>query len=171
MDREPDPEPRQNEVAAPGESSGRRGGWNRHHVFQAVDRIDFSRTPRVVRLYNPSVSGDIAAGFIDREARRFYRDPQGQLPEFNCYVVWAAGELWRPEDFAGLHFGIGDRAYRGIVAANQGVVANLEWQRVDTLTEARSVFLRDLEEHVLHIPGFKPWRVPVGRADRIFVWR
>lgn len=168
---EPDPEPLQNEVAAPGETSGRRGGWNRHHVFLALDLIDFGCTPKVVRLYNPSVSGDVAAGFIDREARRFYKDREGRLPDFGSYVVCAAGELWRPEEIAGLHFGVGDRAYHGIASANQGVTSNLEWQRVDSLTEARSVFLRDLEEHVLKLPGFKPWRVPVGRADHIFVWR
>lgn len=166
---EPDPEPTGLEIAAPGTTNGQTGTWNRNTVLVAVDRIDHSRTPDCVQLANPAVSGDRAAAFIDREIRRFYRDQAGNLPDLRFYVVWASPERHRPEDFAGLHFGVGERARQGIIATNSGRVEGLLWARVCSLESGRAIFLRDLEENVLCIPGFKPWRTPVD--DRIHLWR
>lgn len=168
---EPDPEPIREEVAAPDQSSGTAGGWNRNNVFVAVDHIQWDRTPTCVTLSQPSLSGDRAASFIDREIKRFYKDKEGCFPELNFYAVWAAPERWRPADFAGLHFGVQDRAKSGIIASNCGRADTLEWVQVGSLEEARRVFIQDIDQHVVTIPGFKPYHVPLDRADHIYVWR
>lgn len=171
---EPEPEPLEPEIAAPGERRGQQGRWNRNNIFTPVSRIDHSRTPVCVELANPAVSGDRAAAFVDREIDQFYRNQDSTvpaLPDLAFWVVWAAPERFRPEDYAGLHFGVGNRAYRGIVASNCGRVENLEWRRVTSLSEARRIYIQEIDNHVVRIPGFRPWRPPIGNADRIFLWR
>lgn len=170
---EPESEPSSSttEVAAPGLTEGSSDSWNRNTVFLPVDQIPFGQLATCVQLRRPSIAGDRAAAFIDREIVRFYRHKDGSLPDLRFYVVWGAPERFRPEDYAGLHFGVENRALQGIIASNCGVESNLEWERANSLSEGRRIFIQGIENHDIHIPGFKPWRVPIGHADHIYLWR
>lgn len=162
---EPDPEPdysQRTAVAAPATSGRASGNWLTEHILVPVEDVDHSRTPDFVQLSRPASSGDVAARFVDRRIVRFYREPQGNLPDLRFYAVWLTPRFWHnPQRYSGLHFGVGDRAYRGLIAANQGRYECIRWCRTDSLEEAREVYIREQLRH----------RTLLGYADRIFIWR
>lgn len=139
-----------------------RDNWYTANILVKVADIDHSRTPRVVELTNPAVSGDQAAKFVNRRIVHFYKDSEGNLPDIRFYVVWRTPRVTHnPQRFAGLHFAVGDRAYRGLTSANDGDYRGVQWIRVANLVEARKLFIAECTER----------RVQLGYADRIFIWQ
>lgn len=125
------------------------------------------RLDLVVRVAGRSVW--IVRGFADTAEDRaaelsdFLRDrfPQrrGQ-PDLRFYTVWVLPHYRGTVSLAGIHIGLDDRAYGGILTANNNHFEGLRFRRVSSIVEGRRLFQREADRH----------RVDRRGADSYFLW-
>ena len=64
--------------------------------------------------------------------------------EYRIYVVWRIPLADNPLQFRGLHWGLGIRAYAGILRLNQGTFGGIRWRRCNSLELAERLFREEL---------------------------
>ena len=64
--------------------------------------------------------------------------------EYCIYVVWRVPLADNPLQFRGLHWGLGIRAYAGILRLNQGTFGGIKWRRCNSLELAERLFREEL---------------------------
>ena len=64
--------------------------------------------------------------------------------EYCIYVVWRVPLADNPLQLRGLHWGLGIRAYAGILRLNQGTFGGIMWRRCNSLELAERLFREEL---------------------------
>ncbi len=124
-----------------------------------------SERPTATIFHNFAVDGAEAVVLLHRFFTELYPgDSSGLHSDIRFYVVWATPEQREGEGrltITGLHFGVGNRAYRGILDINRGVFSTLAFRRVPDLIEGRRTFLAEVDR----------FEIDSSFGNRFFIWK
>ena len=133
--------------------------------FPDLSIRDSSERPSATIFHNFAVNGAEAVILLHRFFTELYPvDSSGLHPDIRFYVVWTTPEQREGEGrlaITGLHFGVGNRAYRGILDINRGVFSTLAFRRVPDLIEGRRTFLAEAER----------FEIDSSFGNRFFIWK
>ena len=133
--------------------------------FPSLEIINSRSLPTATVYQHPRIDGSEAVRILHRYIGELYPvDDRGRQVDIRYYVVWLTPEQREGEGrtiLTGLHFGLGDRAYRGILSANGDIFRTLSFRRVPDLNRGREVFLREFARH----------GVARELGDRFFIWQ
>lgn len=133
--------------------------------FPSLTILESRERPTATIYQHFSINGEEAVVLLHRYFQRLYPgDHLGLHPEIRFYVVWLTPEQREGEGkltLTGLHFGVGNRAYRGILETNQGIFSTLRFKRVPDFIEGRRTFLAEVDN----------FEIDRSFGNRFFIWK